>query len=53
MGGGQAASVGKLIQTQIGSIQYPLAAANAVVLLLITFLLVMAILRVVDIRKEL
>ncbi|MGJ3245319.1 MAG: ABC transporter permease [Elainellaceae cyanobacterium] len=53
MGGGQAASVGKLIQTQIGSLQYPLAAANAVVLLLVTLILVMAILRVVDIRKEL
>ncbi|WP_448599898.1 ABC transporter permease [Thermoleptolyngbya sp.] len=53
MGGGQAASVGKMIQTQIGSLQYPLAAANAVILLLITLLLVMAILRVVDIRKEL
>jgi putative spermidine/putrescine transport system permease protein len=53
MGGGQAASIGKLIQTQIGSVQYPLAAANAVILLIITLLLVMAILRVVDIRKEL
>lgn len=53
MGGGQAASVGKLIQTQIGSLQYPLAAANAVILLLVTLLLVAGILRVVDIRKEL
>jgi putative spermidine/putrescine transport system permease protein len=53
MGGGQAASVGKLIQTQIGSLQYPLAAANAVILLIVTLMLVMAILRVVDIRKEL
>jgi putative spermidine/putrescine transport system permease protein len=53
MGGGQAASVGKLIQTQIGSLQYPLAAANAVILLLVTLLLVMAILRVVNIRNEL
>jgi putative spermidine/putrescine transport system permease protein len=53
MGGGQSASVGKLIQTQIGSLQYPLAAANAVILLIVTLLLVMAILRVVDIRKEL
>ncbi|GAB4152745.1 MAG: ABC transporter permease [Cyanobacteria bacterium J069] len=53
MGGGQAASIGKMIQTQIGSLQYPLAAANAVILLLVTLLLVMAILRVVDIRKEL
>ncbi|MGG6295882.1 ABC transporter permease [Leptolyngbya sp. AN02str] len=53
MGGGQSASIGKLIQTQIGSIQYPLAAANAVILLLVTMILVLAILRVVDIRKEL
>ncbi|MBW4653134.1 MAG: ABC transporter permease [Kaiparowitsia implicata GSE-PSE-MK54-09C] len=53
MGGGQAASVGKLIQTQIGSIQYPLAAANAVILLLVTLVLVLAILRVVNIRNEL
>jgi len=53
MGGGQSASVGKLIQTQIGSLQYPLAAANAVILLLVTLILVMGILRVVDIRKEL
>jgi putative spermidine/putrescine transport system permease protein len=53
MGGGQAASVGKLIQTQIGSLQYPLAAANAVVLLAVTLLIVVSILRVVDIRQEL
>ena len=53
MGGGQSASVGKLISTQIGSLQYPLAAANAVILLIITLGLVTAILRVVDIRKEL
>lgn len=53
MGGGQSASIGKLIQTQIGSLQYPLAAANAVILLLVTLMLVVGILRVVDIRKEL
>ncbi|MBD2099855.1 ABC transporter permease [Leptolyngbya sp. FACHB-261] len=53
MGGGQSASVGKLISTQIGSLQYPLAAANAVILLAVTLILVMAILRVVDIRQEL
>ncbi len=53
MGGGQSASIGKLISTQIGSLQYPLAAANAVILLLITLVLVSGILRVVDIRKEL
>jgi putative spermidine/putrescine transport system permease protein len=53
MGGGQSASVGKLISTQIGSLQYPLAAANAVILLAVTLILVMGILRVVNIRKEL
>jgi putative spermidine/putrescine transport system permease protein len=53
MGGGQSASIGKLIQTQIGSLQYPLAAANAVILLLVTLILVLGILRVVDIRQEL
>ncbi len=53
MGGGQAASVGKLIQTQIGSLQYPLAAANAIILLIVTLLIVISILRVLDIRKEL
>jgi putative spermidine/putrescine transport system permease protein len=53
MGGGQSASIGKLIQTQIGSLQYPLAAANAVILLIVTLILVTGILRVVDIRKEL
>jgi putative spermidine/putrescine transport system permease protein len=53
MGGGQSASVGKLIATQIGSLQYPLAAANAVILLIVTLILVSGILRVVDIRKEL
>ncbi|MBW4459523.1 MAG: ABC transporter permease [Nodosilinea sp. WJT8-NPBG4] len=53
MGGGQSASVGKLIQTQIGSLQYPLAAANAIVLLVVTMLIIVSILRVLDIRKEL
>jgi putative spermidine/putrescine transport system permease protein len=53
MSGGQASSVGYLIKNQIGSLQYPLAAANAVVLLMITLLLVFGILRAVDIRKEL
>ncbi|NJO42269.1 MAG: ABC transporter permease [Cyanobacteria bacterium CRU_2_1] len=53
MGGGQSASIGKLIQTQIGSLQYPLAAANAVILLIVTLILVIGILRIVNIRKEL
>jgi putative spermidine/putrescine transport system permease protein len=53
MSGGQASSVGYLIKNQIGSLQYPLAAANAMILLVVTLLLVFTILRIVDIRKEL
>lgn len=53
MGGGQSSSVGYLISNQIGSLQYPLASANAVILLMVTVLFVAAILRAVDIRKQL
>jgi putative spermidine/putrescine transport system permease protein len=37
---------------QIAMVQYPPAAASAVVLLVIVSLMVAAILRVVDVRKE-
>ncbi|MCK8783975.1 ABC transporter permease [Roseomonas sp. NAR14] len=53
MSGGQSASVGLMIYNQISLLQYPAAAANAVVLLAIVLLMVGAILRVVDIRREL
>jgi putative spermidine/putrescine transport system permease protein len=53
MSGGQSASVGLMIANQISLLQYPAAAANAVVLLALVLLMVAAILRVVDIRKEL
>ena len=53
MSGGKSSSVGYLIKNQIDSLQYPLAAANAIVLLVITLLIVFGILRTVDIRKEL
>ena len=53
MGGGQASSVGYLISNQIGSLQYPLAAANAIILLVVTLIFVFAIMRTVNIRKEL
>lgn len=53
MSGGKSSSVGYLIKNQLDSLQYPLAAANAVVLLIITLIIVFGILRVVDIRKEL
>lgn len=53
MSGGKSSSVGYLIKNQLDSLQYPLAAANAVVLLIVTLLIVFGILRAVDIRKEL
>jgi putative spermidine/putrescine transport system permease protein len=53
MSGGQSASVGLMIANQISLLQYPAAAANAVVLLVIVLLMVAAMLRIVDIRKEL
>lgn len=53
MSGGQSASVGLMIANEISLLQYPAAAANAVVLLVIVLMMVAAMLRVVDIRKEL
>ena len=53
MGGGQRASVGLMISNQIALLQYPAACANAVVLLALVLLMVAALLRVVDIRREL
>ena len=53
MSGGQSASVGLMMKNEISLLQYPIAAAHAVVLLLTVLLMVWAILRVVDIRKEL
>ncbi|MGQ4274007.1 ABC transporter permease [Terrihabitans sp. B22-R8] len=53
MSGGQSASVGLMMANQISVLQYPAAAANAVVLLAVVLLMVAGILRVVNIRKEL
>jgi putative spermidine/putrescine transport system permease protein len=53
MSGGQSASVGLMISNQIALLQYPAACANAVVLLAVVLLLVAAILRIVDIRRDL
>ena len=53
MGGQQIASVGKIIQVQTGYLQFPAAAANAIILLAVVLLIVWALTRVVDIRKEL
>lgn len=53
MSGGQSASVALMMKNQMALMQYPAAAANAVVLLAVVLLMVAGILRVVDIRKEL
>ena len=53
MGGQQIASVGKTIQVQTSYLQFPLAAANAVVLLAAVLMVIVALNRLVDLRKEL
>ena len=53
MGGQQIASVGKVIQVQTSYLQFPLAAANAVVLLAVVLMIIVALTRMVDLRKEL
>lgn len=53
MGGQQIASIGKIIQVQTSYLQFPLAAANAVILLAIVLMIIWGLTRLVDIRKEL
>ncbi len=53
MSGGQSASVGLMISNEVALLQYPAAAANAVVLLAVVLLMVGAIVRLVDLRREL
>ena len=53
MGGQQIASVGKIIQVQASYLQFPLAAANAIILLAIVLMIIWALTSLVDIRKEL
>jgi putative spermidine/putrescine transport system permease protein len=53
MSGGQSASVASALSNEISAIQYPPAAANAMILVVIVTLMVSAILRLVDVRKEL
>lgn len=53
MGGQQIASVGKVIQVQTSYLQFPLAAANAVILLAVVLMMIVALMRLVNLRKEL
>jgi putative spermidine/putrescine transport system permease protein len=53
MSGGQSSSVVRAMQNQISALLWPPAAANAVLLIIIVTLMVAAILRIVDVRREL
>ncbi len=53
MGGQQIASAGKIVETRLNALQFPPAAANAVILLAVVLLIITAMNRVVDVRKEL
>jgi putative spermidine/putrescine transport system permease protein len=53
LGGGQIASVGKTIMTELSHLQFSPAAANALVLLIAVVLMLVMLTRLVDIRKEL
>jgi putative spermidine/putrescine transport system permease protein len=53
MGGQQIASAGKIIETRLNALQFPAAAANAVILLGVTLLIIAALSKLVDVRKEL
>lgn len=53
MSGSQKANVGRLISNDIALLQYPSAAATAVILLITVLIVIGILLRFVDIRKEL
>ncbi len=53
LGGGQVASVGKQIATELSYLQFPPAAASAMVLLVAVIVMIALLMRAVDIRKEL
>jgi len=53
MSGGQSASVVSALQNEVAGLQYPPAAASAIIMVIIVTLMVAGILRLVDVRKEL
>jgi putative spermidine/putrescine transport system permease protein len=53
MSGGQSASIVSMLSTEISAMQYPPAAANAMVLVVFVALLVAGMMKIVDVRKEL
>jgi putative spermidine/putrescine transport system permease protein len=53
MSGGQSASIVSMLSTEIQAMQYPPAAANAMVLVVFVAIMVAGMMRVVDVRQEL
>ena len=53
MSGGQSASVGVAMNHKRALLQYPAAAADAVILLLLVLIMVAILMRSINIRKEL
>ncbi len=53
MSGGQSASVVSALQNEVAALQYPPAAASAIIMVITVTLMVAGILRLVDVRKEL
>jgi putative spermidine/putrescine transport system permease protein len=53
MGGEQIASAGKVVETRLNALQFPPAAASAVILLCATMVIISMLNRIVDVRKEL
>lgn len=53
MSGGQSASIVSMLSTEIQAMQYPPAAANAMVLVVFTAIMVGCMMRIVDVRREL
>ena len=53
MGGQQIPSIGKIIYVEMSYLQLPAAAANAVILLSLTLLIIWVMTKMIDIRKEL
>jgi putative spermidine/putrescine transport system permease protein len=53
IGGGQVSSVGIVVNNNVGGVQYPLAAASALVLVLAMMLGVFVFLRMSNLREDL
>ncbi|MCR9176896.1 MAG: ABC transporter permease [Alphaproteobacteria bacterium] len=53
LGGGQIASIGKMIATELSYLQFPPAAASAMVLMGLVIVLIALLMRFADVRKEL